>query len=109
MHDALKWRERQDEYLVRDDYLDFQAFAFFAALCNLLCKMCIIRRRILVSSDNTMGCNFRFAQPLTEGLHQKFALTFMNPMLRLLASTVERVGELKTCRSEVDWVIGPKR
>ena len=79
------------------------------ALCKFLCKMWIIRRRILVSSDNTMGCNFRFAQSLTEVLHQKFALTFMNPVLRLLASTVERVGELKTCRSEVDWVIGPKR
>jgi hypothetical protein len=56
-----------------------------------------------------MGCNFRYAQQFTVALHQKFALTFMNPVLRLLASTVERVGELKTCRSEVDWVIGPKR
>jgi hypothetical protein len=56
-----------------------------------------------------MGWNFRYAQQLIEALHQKFALTFMNPVLRLLASTVERVGELKTCRSEVDWVIGPKR
>jgi hypothetical protein len=52
-----------------------------------------------------MGCNFRYAQQLTKALHQKFALTFMIPVLRLLASTVERVGELKTCRSEVDWVI----
>ena len=109
MHDALKRRGRQDECLVRDDYLNWYAFLIFAALCNLLCKMRIISNRILVSSDNTMGCNLSYAQQFIEAVHQKFALTFMNPVLRLLASTVERVGELKTCRSEVDWVIGPKR
>jgi len=74
-----------------------------------LCKTRLIQDRILVSSDNTVGCSFRYAQQFTEVLHQKFALTFMNALLRLLPSTVERVGELKTCRSEVDWVIGPKR
>jgi hypothetical protein len=95
--------------LVRDDYLDYQAFVIFVALCIPLCKTRPIQGHILVSSDNTMGCNFRYAQHSIEVLHQKFALTFMNPVLRLLASTVERVGELKTCRSEVDWVIGPKR
>ena len=109
MHDALKWRERQDDYVVRDDYLDFRVFSILAALCNVLCKTRTTCNRILVSSNNTMGCNLSYAQQFMKVLHQKFALTFMNPVLRLLASTVERVGEIKTCRSEVDWVIGPKR
>jgi hypothetical protein len=109
VQDALKRPGRQDDSLDRGDYLDSGTFAVFAALCNLCVKQGRFKARILVSSDNTMGCNFCFAQHSIGALHQKFALTFMNPVLRLLASTVERVGELKTCRSEVDWVIGPKR
>ena len=35
-------------------------------------------------------------------MHQKFALTFMNALLRLLASTVERVGTIILSQSEVD-------
>ena len=36
------------------------------------------------------------------GLHRKFALTFMNVLLRLLPSTVERVGTIILSQSKVD-------
>ena len=50
----------------------------------------------------TTICIFDYAQVPYILLHQNFALTFMNALLTLLASTVERVWHNKTSRSEVD-------
>jgi hypothetical protein len=38
-------------------------------------------------------------------MHQNFALTFVNALLTLLSSTVERVGTIILSWPEVDWVI----
>jgi hypothetical protein len=96
VHDALKRRGRQDDSLVRVEYwFVFELLPIFAALCNLLCKSGKAYDRVFVSSDNTRGCNLSYAQQFVKVLHQKFALTFMNALLRLLPSTVERVGEIK--------------
>ena len=43
----------------------------------------------------TTICIFNYAQVWFDSLHQNFALTFMNALLTLLASTVERVGTIK--------------
>jgi hypothetical protein len=36
VHDALKWRERQDDCVVREYYLDFEAFAILRH-CAMFC------------------------------------------------------------------------
>jgi hypothetical protein len=64
-------------------------------LCKFLCKMWKIELCLLVSISPAIGCTIRYAQDCVYSLHQKFALTFSEALLRLLPSTVERVGKIK--------------
>jgi hypothetical protein len=71
-------------------------------LCNLLCKSELNWIHLGVTFDSTTICIFRYAQLCRKLMHQNFALTFVNALLTLLASTVERVGTIILSRPEVD-------
>ena len=83
-------------YSVKTIFLvPFQAFPVVIPLCMSLCKSRGEQNFRKASFSITAICIFDFAQLLPTRLHQNFALTFVNALLTLLASTVERVGTIK--------------
>jgi len=74
-------------------------------LWKMLCKTRLSQDEHSLSCNNSAGCVLRPLALRNLKLHQKTALTTRKFLLRLLASTVERVGSNKISQSEVDRVI----
>jgi hypothetical protein len=70
-------------------------FCLILVMCKILCKSSASSKAKFLTADSTTSCLFLFSQLPGSALHQLFALTFMNALLRLLSSTVERVSEIK--------------
>src|ERR1035438_8960372 len=87
--DAPRMLRRQDDYSVLP-----QIFLVQGALCKLLCKSHLNCNCKLLKDQSATSCIVRFSQRCMRALHQLFALTFLNALLRLVASTVERVSEI---------------
>jgi len=69
---------------------------------QFLCKNWANYRCLWITTRRTSSCTPAYAQVREQLLHQKFALTFMNGLLRWLASTVERVGTIILSQPKVD-------
>jgi hypothetical protein len=93
---------RSDACVKTINLIPFSALPIAASLCNPVCKTGINYARLWINIDGAIICNSAFTQLCSKLLHQNFALTFMNALLTLLTSTVERVGTIILSRSKVD-------
>jgi hypothetical protein len=92
------------EFLVKT--IIWFAFKSFGCLpfsvVQFLCKNWVNYLCLWITINRTSSCTPAYAQVGEPVLHQKFALTIINGLLRWLASTVERVGTITLSQPKVD-------
>src|ERR1700733_5305693 len=73
----------------------FNSFAHRPRTVHLMCKKRTYSILLWITHRHSTISISGYAQLGKELLHQNFALTFLNSLLRLFASTVERAGTIK--------------